>query len=163
MNFNLYKIYNFHYNTLVSGKIFMKNLIKTFFFVTAICVSTLVYSQVETQPVQPPWFFYWPTENPDNFQYSELGNSSLTGGSTFQRRSNVEVNKRISEEEEISAPTAPEVPTTIDIEIDTAENSLASRPPSSSQMFKWVDDEGVVHVTNDQGSIPEKYRDQIKN
>ena len=143
----------------------MKNLIKTAVFTLILCLSTLAYSQVATQPVQPPWYFYWPTENADNFEYSELGNSSLRGGNTFQRKSNVEVNKKVEEEEGITALSAPDTSTSIDVEIDadTAGNSLGSRPVSSSPIYKWVDDEGVVHVTNEIGSIPEKYRDQVGN
>jgi hypothetical protein len=28
--------------------------------------------------------------------------------------------------------------------------------------YRWVDDKGTEHFTNDRGSIPEKYRDQVK-
>ena len=141
----------------------MKNLIKTFTFALAMCMSTLAYSQVATQPVQPPWYFYWPTENPDNFEYSELGSSSLSGGNTFQRKSNVEVNKKVEKEEGITAPSAPDTSTSIEVDIDITEDSFVSRPASGSKMYKWVDDDNVVHVTNEIGSIPEQYRDQVEN
>lgn len=32
-------------------------------------------------------------------------------------------------------------------------------PIYADEMYKWVDDEGVLHVTDDPGGIPEKYRD----
>ncbi|MGI9554228.1 MAG: DUF4124 domain-containing protein [Thermodesulfobacteriota bacterium] len=141
----------------------MIKIIKTSVFTLAICLSTLAYSQVATQPVQPPWYFYWPTENSDNFEYSELGNSSLSGGNSFQRRSNVEVNKKEVQEEGITALSAPDQSASIGADIDTTGNSFGSAVPSSSKIVKWVDDDGVVHVTNEPGTIPEKYRDQAGN
>ena len=141
----------------------MKNLIKTFIFALAMCMFTSAYSQVATQPAQPPWYFYWPTENPDNFEYSELGRSSLGGGNTFRRKSNVEVNKKAGDQEEITSLPAPDPSTAIDVEIGAAENSFNARPGGSTEMYKWVDDDKVVHVTNEIGSIPEKYRDQVEN
>ncbi|MGI9534109.1 MAG: hypothetical protein ACR2NW_04090 [Thermodesulfobacteriota bacterium] len=141
----------------------MNNLIKTSIFILTVCLPTLAYSQVATQPVQPPWYFYWPSENADNFEYSELGNSSLSGGNSFQRRSNVEVNKKEDQEKGITAPSDPNTSTSVDVEIDTTENNFDTRVPSSSSIIKWVDDKGVVHVTNEPGTIPEKYRDQVVN
>jgi len=141
----------------------MKIIIKTSVITFAICLSTLAFSQVATQPAQPPWYFYWPTEDPDNFQYSDLGGSSLSGGNSFQRRSNVEVNKRVEEEEGTSSQTALDPSTNIDIDTEIDEDDLAARPASGENLFKWVDDEGVVHVTNNVGSIPEKFRDQVEN
>ena len=96
-------------------------------------MSTLAYSQVATQPVQPPWYFYWPTENSDNFEYSELGNSSLSGGNSFQRRSNVEVNKKEVQEEGITALSAPDQSASIGADIDTTGNSFGY---SCSKQFK---------------------------
>lgn len=33
----------------------------------------------------------------------------------------------------------------------------------AGQMYKWVDDEGNLHVTDNPTSIPAKYRDQVKS
>lgn len=121
-----------------------------------------VYSQVSQQPaepVQPPWFYYWPTEDPDNFQKSELGSSTLGAGSGLQRRSNIEVNRRQQEGESLNNIPGPAG--SIEEDLDQPVVDESSRPPSSTRLIKWVDDKGVVHVTNDPGSIPEKYRDQI--
>ncbi len=118
-------------------------------------------AQVSTQPVQPPWYYYWPTENADNFEYSELGNSSLRSGNNLQRRSNIEVNKQ--EEQGESSNYVPNQPDTIDVDLSEPTVNTSSRPVSSSTLIKWVDDKGVVHVTNNPNSIPDKYKDQIKN
>ena len=136
----------------------MKTLICSIILILLFCMSTSGFSQVATQPEQPPWFFYWPTEDPDNFQLSGLGSSSLSGANSFQRRSNAEVNKRAEQEEEnIADPSTP-----IDVDTEITGKEIDSRPASGSSMVKWVDDEGVVHVTNNIGSIPEKYRDQAE-
>ena len=45
---------------------------------------------------------------------------------------------------------------------ENTANDIDSRPASGYSLFKWVDDEGVVHVTNNIGSIPAKYRDQVE-
>jgi len=115
------------------------------------------YAQVSTQPVQPPWYYYWPSENADNFQYSELGNSSLSSRNGLQRSSNIDVNKQ--EAEEKSSIKQP------DTNADLAEPTVnvSSRPANSTPLIKWVDDEGVVHVTNNLNSVPDKYKDQLKN
>jgi len=118
-------------------------------------------AQVSTQPVQPPWFYYWPTEDADNFQNSRLGSSSLGSGGSLQRRSNIEVNKQDVTSE--SQDYVPSQPATIDADLSQPTPNAVSRPISSSTLIKWVDDKGVVHVTNNPNSIPEKYKDQIKN
>ncbi len=35
-------------------------------------------------------------------------------------------------------------------------------PSSMGQIYKWVDDEGTVHMTDNPGNIPEKYRNQAQ-
>lgn len=58
----------------------MKILVSTFLMVFILCFFTLAFSQEQTQAEPPPWFFYWPTEDADNFNYSGLGNSTFSGG-----------------------------------------------------------------------------------
>ena len=124
-------------------------------------LSFFVNAQVTTQPVQPPWYYYWPTENADNFQYSELGSSSMKSGNNLRRKSNLEVNRK--EEQGESSNYVPNLPDSIDVDLTETPVNVGSRPPSSSKIIKWVDDKGVVHVTNDPNSIPDKYKDQLKN
>jgi len=134
----------------------MKLLVNTYLMVFILCFFTLAFSQEQTQTEQPPWFFYWPTEDPDNFNYSGLGNSTFSGGSNLDRRSNIEVNKQV-EPKQPGALKSPQDSSGSTIE-DNTNNT--SRPVSSAKMHKWVDDQGVTHVTNNINSIPEKYRDQ---
>ncbi len=131
----------------------MKYIVSIFIIALAFSVN----AQVSTQPAQPPWYYYWPTENADNFENSRLGTSSLGSGNNLQRRSNIEVNKQ----EEAGEPPnyAPSQPA----EIDEPAVNVNSRPTSSSTLIKWTDDKGVVHVTNNPSSVPDKYKDQIKN
>ncbi len=135
----------------------MKYLITVFMFAIAFPVN----AQVDTQPVQPPWFYYWPTEDADNFQNSQLGTSSLGSGNSLQRKSNIEVNRQEPKPE--SSGYVPNKPSQIDADLSGQTLNTSSRPVSSSTLIKWVDDKGVVHVTNNPNSVPEKYRDQIKN
>lgn len=34
--------------------------------------------------------------------------------------------------------------------------------PSFAQIYKWVDEKGTIHLTDDPKTIPEKYRDQVQ-
>jgi len=36
-------------------------------------------------------------------------------------------------------------------------------PPGLGEIFKWVDDKGTVHFTEDPATIPEKYREKVKS
>lgn len=36
-------------------------------------------------------------------------------------------------------------------------------PPGFGEIFKWVDDKGTVHFTEDPATIPEKYKNQAKS
>jgi len=134
----------------------MKILVNTFLIVFILCFFTLAFSQEQTQAERPPWFFYWPTEDPDNFNYSGLGNSTFSGGGNQERRSNIEVNKQV-EPKQSGALKSPPDSSGSTIEDNTND---VTRPVSSATMHKWVDDQGVTHVTNNINSIPEKYREQ---
>ncbi|MEE9193759.1 MAG: hypothetical protein V3U21_04405, partial [Thermodesulfobacteriota bacterium] len=62
-----------------------------------------------------------------------------------------------------SSNYVPKQPDKIDVDLSEPTSNVSSRPTSSSPLIKWVDDKGVVHVTNNPNSIPDKYKDQIKN
>jgi len=141
----------------------MKILINTYLIIFTLFFCALASSQESQEPVQPPWFYFLPTEDPDNFNYSNLGISTIRGGNTSQRRSNIEVNKKVEPKEPKDAQSAQKLSTSTDVHIDDTANSFDSRPASSSNIYKWVDDQGVVHITNYIGSIPEKHWDQVKN
>ena len=39
---------------------------------------------------------------------------------------------------------------------------VISIPSSYAEMYKWVDDKGTVHFTDDLSTIPEKYREDAE-
>jgi hypothetical protein len=161
-------------------KLFLVNLviIAAFYF----SLSGYVFSQsTEEQPTtndsqqpaiiqgesEPPWYYYWPDENLNPFGMSTLGNDE--GGSTFgkstRRPSNLQVNPTMQEqmrgEENVDDLTnnAP-----VEDTLSSQESISISAPSTGAKkgpIYKWVDDNGVIHVTNDLGSVPTKYLDQI--
>jgi hypothetical protein len=115
----------------------------------------------------------YPRENLDPFGYSTLGGTSGLGdredtstlGTDTRRKSNIEVNKpreRKSVEEETGA-------TEEQMETGFTEPEPASEPQSigytsparKGGLYTWKDENGVVHVTNDLGSVPLKYQGQV--
>ena len=117
---------------------------------------------------QAPWYFYWPQEDPDNFSLSTMGSrteESTQSGSTFstkkaERRSNVDVNRPKESKKNSKIDT-----TAVDEYIAEVEsvNQQGSAPTQgdSSNIYKWVDGNGEVHVTNNPDSIPQEYRNQV--
>jgi hypothetical protein len=39
---------------------------------------------------------------------------------------------------------------------------LSFSPSFGQEIYRWVDEQGTVHVTDDLGQVPEKYRDQVQ-
>ncbi len=116
---------------------------------------------------EPPWYYYWPDENLNPFGMSTLGDEE--GGSTFgkstKRRSNLQVNPPMEEQiphEENVDDVSNEMP--YNETLSTQESISVGSPPAKAKkgpIYKWVDDNGVIQVTNDLGSVPAKYLDQI--
>ena len=116
---------------------------------------------------EPPWYYYWPDENLNPYGMSTLGNEG--GGSTFgkstERPSNLQVNppmpEQMQNQEDVGDAT-----NNVPVE-DTlsSEESISvgspSAPAKKGPMYKWVDENGVIQVTNDLGSVPAKYLDKI--
>jgi hypothetical protein len=116
---------------------------------------------------EPPWYYYWPDENLNPFGMSTLGNEG--GGSTFgkstERPSNLQVNPPMQEEmqnqenvDDVTNNVPPE--DTLSPEESISVGS-PSAPAKKGPVYKWVDDKGVIHVTNDLGSVPAEYLDKI--
>lgn len=135
-------------------------------------------------PSQPspdfPDYIVRPSEDLNPYGLSSLGTSTeegaindaagSLGSSTSNRPSNIDVNKSIADkkaqkaEEEKAAQAKREQAQSGIIEEEVVEyNKLSgSRVKGSSNMIKWVDNKGIVHITNNIGSVPPEYRDQIK-
>jgi hypothetical protein len=120
----------------------------------------------------------YPLENLDPFSMSTLGSSTGAGynkeGSTLstrtKRKSNLEVNKPRQEgkSEEVTEETGEETSegtaTTEEIEVTSEESSEGSPTlplGRIGKLYRWVDKNGVIHVTNDLGSVPPEYQGQM--
>lgn len=146
----------------------MKKIFFSAFIVLAL-YSSVVYAQQEdgTTPERAPWFYYWPQEDADNFSYSTMGTTrveSSQAGSTLgerqtTRRSNLDVN-RPAERAQNTQPDNNAVDEYI-AEVESINRQGSPPPSSGSNMYKWVDGNGEIHVTNNPNNIPEEYRDQV--
>ena len=115
-----------------------------------------------------------PTEDLNPFGMSTLGSSTDSGlrkeGSTLstdtKRRSNLEVNKprekKATEEQTVQEDSTFDTGVEESTE-DPFESASSLSSGRSGNLYKWVDKNGVLHVTNDLGSIPSEYRQQVMN
>lgn len=138
----------------------------------------------QDDPSQPapdfPDYIVRPSEDLNPYGLSSLGTTTEEGAiddaagslgtTTSNRPSNRDVNKAIAdkkaqeaEKEKANQSERSQDQTEVieEEEIDYRDVS-SSRVKGSSNMIKWVDDKGVVHITNNVGSVPPQYRDQIK-
>jgi hypothetical protein len=114
-----------------------------------------------------PWYYYWPDENLNPFGMSTLGTEG--GGSTFgkstERPSNLQVNPAMQDlqNQENFDNVTNKVP--LEDTLSPQESISISAPSSTGAkkgpIYKWVDENGVIQVTNDLGSVPTKYLDRI--
>jgi hypothetical protein len=84
-----------------------------------------------------------------------------TLGTTSKRPSNLDVN---SPKEPIPEEDADE--NSQGSEDSFIEADVVNQPPPSTSrkhqnIYRWTDEEGVLHVTNDLGSVPPKYQEQV--
>jgi len=135
-------------------------------------------AQTQPQSQQPsdyPDYIVKPKEDLNPYGMSSLGESTTdtsrdaagTLGTGASRPSNMELNKEIQgkRKEQLKEGTKEEGNgTEIDYETayPTKENYTDVRStPVKTKIYRWTDDEGVTHVTNDLGSVPGKYMDQV--
>ena len=115
----------------------------------------------------------YPREDLDPFGYSTLGGTSGLGdredtstlGTDTRRKSNIEVNKPRERKsvEEVTGATEEQTETGF-TEPETASEPQSigyTSPGRKGGLYTWKDENGVVHVTNDLGSVPLKYQDQV--
>ncbi|MCL4246118.1 MAG: DUF4124 domain-containing protein [Candidatus Dadabacteria bacterium] len=113
---------------------------------------------IEEEPYE---YYYWPDENINNFGLSSMGEGT-TMGKTPRRKSNLEANPAkpvptpVPEDEE-------EIPADEAIDSGTAPEPGADRQTGASgaAFYKWVDDKGRLHITNNIGEVPLEYQQQI--
>lgn len=137
---------------------------------------TISFAQDAPAPEFPDYIVR-PSEDLNPYGLSSLGTTTeegaiddaagSLGSTTGSRPSNLDVNKSIQEkklkeqEQAEAQQIANEQSEIVEEKIEYDDVSI-SRPKSKSGMIKWVDDKGVQHITNNIGSVPPQYRDQIK-
>jgi len=117
---------------------------------------------IEEEPYE---YYYWPDEDLNNFGLSSMGKGT-TMGQTPQRKSNLEVNppkpKPSPEpDDEDDEETPPEG--SLDAGSGAAPEVGAGRQTggSGTAFYRWVDDKGNVHYTNNLGEVPLEYQQQM--
>ena len=83
-----------------------------------------------------------------------------TLGTTTKRASNLEVNRPKEPAPEEDADTSNQ-----DSQDSFIEADIVNQPPPSvsrkrEHIYRWTDEEGVLHVTNDLGTVPPQYQEQ---
>jgi hypothetical protein len=116
---------------------------------------------IEEEPYE---YYYWPDENLNNFGLSSMGEGT-TMGKTPQRKSNLEVNPAkpkptpAPEDEEETPPD--ESPDAAAVGPSTGAEAGRQTGGSGAAFYKWVDDKGNLHYTNNLGEVPLEYQQQI--
>ena len=119
--------------------------------------------QTQPFPTLPPVFSSYPMiplEDLDSFEKSTLVPSTL--GAKAERRDNLTVNTRIgrfvlnSQQVEGRSAEVDFIPSEPNVELIP----LPSR--TSEKFYRWNDEDGVLHVTNDLDSVPSKYRSRVE-
>lgn len=113
---------------------------------------------IEEEPYE---YYYWPDENLDNFGLSSMGRGT-TMGETPERKSNLEANP-VGPKPTPAPEDGDETPPEESIDDSTAPGGNAGRQTGASgaAFYKWVDDKGGLHFTNNIGEVPPEYREQI--
>jgi hypothetical protein len=122
-----------------------------------------------------PDYMVYPREDLNPFEMSTMGDSTegdfrkdlSTFGTSSERPSNIEVNsalERKPEEENVNQgdESSTEKFTEAVVEPQSSVGTPSTFPIGKpSNLYTWTDDEGVLHVTNDLGSVPKDYQEQV--
>jgi hypothetical protein len=122
---------------------------------------------VQSQPDFPDYDVY-PGVDLNPFGLSTMGGSSDVKardsvgslGTSVKRPSNLEVNKPRKQIPEKEAEKSNQ-----GSQDSFSQADIINQPPPSTShrhenIYRWTDEEGVLHVTNDLGSVPPKYQEQ---
>jgi hypothetical protein len=122
---------------------------------------------------QPAYeYFYWPNEDLNSFGLSTMGSgkSGTSMGTESERTSNLQVNppsKRHQDDKGTEfdeaggdgpIPSGEEYPDAPGSAIETPSNPVSNNP-----IYKWVDDDGNLHITNNLGDVPTEYQEEVYN
>ena len=113
---------------------------------------------IEEQPYE---YYYWPDENLNNFGLSSMGQGT-TMGKTPERKSNLEANP-VKHKPTPAPGDEEEIPPDEAIGAGTAPEPGAGRQTGASgtAFYKWVDEKGELHITNNIGEVPLEHQQQI--
>ncbi len=126
-------------------------------------------------PLDFPQFIITPSEDLNQFENTRLketktefrhGQSTLTP--KIIRKSNVEVNaelekRRAERLEALEKENAEDEQNTNTQDSAGSADNTNFNAPGTSELFRWTDKDGILHVTDDLGSVPPEYRDQAYN
>jgi hypothetical protein len=117
-----------------------------------------------------PDYIVAPRENLNPFGLSTMEESTDvdyrdsvgTLGTTIKRPSNLEVNrpKQDVPEEDEAGPNS-QTPEDSFLEADVVNQSPSLKSRKHKNIYRWTDEEGVLHVTNAIGSVPAKHQEQV--
>lgn len=136
--------------------------------------------QSAPQPSDYPDYIVKPSEDLNPYGLSSIGESTTgneyregagTLGTTQKRPSNIDVNKQMQEKqkeqkeasmEQSGEESTPETGIDYDTAYPSEKYTDVRSSPVKTKIYSWTDDQGVKHVTNDLGSVPPQYMDQVK-
>ena len=90
----------------------------------------------------------------------DYSDSVGTLGTTTKRPSNIEVNSPKEQIPEEGADESNQGSEDSFIQADIVNQPLLSTSRKRESIYRWTDEEGVLHVTNDLGTVPPKYQEQ---
>jgi hypothetical protein len=104
------------------------------------------------------WVTGHPTENASHEDWQFFSEKCIDRTTPFERDM---INKeehavKAKQKEEPSYPPLPETPSSP----ETSEKTPSQSMPAG-EIYKWVDKNGTVHITNDINSIPQEYKDKL--
>jgi len=127
-----------------------------------------------------PQYIVTPRDDLDNYDYSNMNKSNFKGSredqdlSNFDKpniqENNVEINSQLQKmEEERNKSLMPKeggdsgagIPDQVNTEepvTDSADSDYV-QPTQKISLYRWYDSDGILHVTDDFGSIPPEYQD----
>jgi len=162
---------------------------RIFIFILSLSICTLLiyqdysYSQAvgggasaaPSAPTPPdfPSYIVYPTENLNPYGLSDMRPSTESGnvngvgtlGQTIKRKSNIEINapkeESVEQKDDNDQENSGNLSTENQQLFEQQPDFSPKVPRSSGRVFTWMDDNGMLHVTNDLGTIPPEHQKQV--
>lgn len=122
----------------------------------------------QAQPDARDYMMFAPSDSLNPYGLSSMGGSTEvdyrdaagTLGTKSKRPSNVEVNKALEQVKEEQVDETGEAPGDSFIEADVVNQAAPRTSGRHMNIYRWTDENGVLHVTNDLGTVPPEYQEQ---